>query len=229
MVATVTGTAVRVDATGGNTGSTNILVPATATMVAAFASWWDGTALTMADITLDSTSFTIHQNQGNDAGSPYKPGTMCATLPNPTTGASVSFAWDWSGASATPDEGGFIYLVFTSGGDTSGTRLTDSDFDHDIAAVNVSITLTTTTTDLVICHSQSYTGDNPNLPATLLWDNDLGNSEVVDVCHFDADATSETITNSSASYSSIVGISLKEGAGGGPTGSAPKLTLLGVG
>lgn len=217
MVATVTGTEVRVDASGSNSGSVNIAVPSGATMVAALWSHWDTTALTMSSLTLDSAAFTIHQNQVNDTGAPYKTGTGVATLPNPTTGASVSFAWDWSGTTAAPDEGGYIYLVFTSGGDTSASRLSDSAFDHDTASVNVSITLTSTTTDLIIAHSQDYSGTNPNLPATLLWDNDASNTEVVDVCYFNATSTSETVTNSNASYSSIVGISLKESSGSGIT------------
>ena len=205
----------RVDALAGS-GSTSVTVPTNAEAVVAFFSHFDAVAgAALATMTLGGVAMTdetdVLKNEQmavGDAGTnstgvgveylSWLPGTGTQTL-----------AWSWS-AGGNQDEGGAIYLVWLRNVNI-GTPFRDFALDSETASTAPSVSIACKSTDLVIGYVQNFSAFGNFTGATvdtLLYTNDLYNSENVNVATLVASNGALTFSNTSPNYSTLAAISI---------------------
>ena len=205
----------RVDALAGS-GSTSVTVPTDATAVVAFFSHYDAvTGAALATMTLGGVAMTdetdVLKNEQmavGDAGT-NSTGVGVEYLSwLPGTGTQT-FAWSWS-AGGNQDEGGAIYLIWLKNVN-HGTPFRDFALDSEIASTAPSVSIACKSTDLVIGYVQNFSAFGNFTGATvdtLLYTNDLYNSENVNMATLVATNGILTFSNTSPNYSTLVAISI---------------------
>lgn len=225
MAATVTGTPVEITwASGASPASQNITIPADATAVYVFWSYYatsDNSGV--SSITL-AGSAPSQSFEYSTAG--VRVSTGVAAWYNPTTGAGKALAVAWDNA---PEEGATTAVVFVKDGDTTAWRDADGIAGGD--ADPVTVTLTTVSGDLVIKHDQTAGATAPS--NTSGWTSILtgdNNAEAFRTATISASSTTQVCDSEDENFSTIVAISIPAGAGGGGgTTLGGRLSLLGVG
>lgn len=204
-----TGTASQVDASGGD-GSTTVTVPADATAAIAFWAHYDGdNGETLASLTLGGNAFATQAELGSGA-TVSETGTGVAVLTSLPGSGSQTLAWTWSAGGAR-SEGGGLLIVWVKDVDLA-SLVRDSDVNAQVGSGSIAITIDSASTDLVLAFSQSFTGTNPDGPATVFLNDWAVNSEVYDASEATPGATTTTLTCATSDYGSIAGISLRAAA-----------------
>lgn len=212
MPATLTGTPVAINwAAGASPAAQNIVIPSDATGV--YAKWaFDGVDANghgLASGTLNGNAPTRTFQIPTAAG--FYPATGVVFWYLPATGTrSLQLAW-----TIAPVEGPTCIVFFTKDGPSDGWR--DADADQDLDATAVSVTLTTIAGDLVVKFDQRF--DASENPPTLSagWTNAATGGNVDEGCrlsYITAAGTTQVCASENESYSSIMAISIPEGAGG---------------
>lgn len=209
MVASRTGTAVQIDASGATSGtSSSFTVPANCTLIIAQWHYWDSNSnVAMSSLSIDGDAFTLDVNVA-DTGNVAGRGT--ASLQNPSTGTQT-LAWNW-GSGGARAEGGKIILTFITG-NASVNPIRDTDSAGATSTTSVAATVDSETTDIIIASCQSFSsGGPPAIDGTVYINNASLNDEVYDASEVAGSATSTTVNMTGESSSSIVAVSIKESA-----------------
>lgn len=217
MAAVLTGTPVAVTwAAGIDPAGQSITIPADATAVYMFWTFFHGTAGSgLASATLNGNApdqtFEI-ANGGTDLTA-----TGVAVWYNPATGSqTLDPAWD-----IAPTEGPTTIVAFVKDGDTTAWR--DADAAQGTGGGAVAVTLTTVAGDLVLALDQKYGATAPTAMGGS-WTSAqtaTNNSESCRLSYITAAGTTEVCTSQAVDYSTMVAISIPAGASGPATLSAP--------
>ena len=190
-------------------GTSSISVPAGTTYVVAFWSGYDASKVTLSNMKLNGTAFTLHENY-TETGSEtsYAVGSM------PWASGSGNFNLTWL-MNYAPDEGSPIVVAFIKDAsttapytDSAGGAWTDNSTSHSVDVYSPS------SNHLVLGVVQSYQPtSNPSAAVddqSILFsiDNTLVNSEAVDFVQENTTDTPTTTITGTASYASIVAISI---------------------
>lgn len=210
MAAALTGTPTAVTwAAGINPAAQNISIPADATAVYMFWSYYVGSSAGLASATLASASpsqQTELQNSNRSCG-------VCAWY-SPATGTqSLDVAWD-----AAPSEGATCVVAFVKDGAIDTWR--DADVDNDQSTTAVTVTLTTVAGDLVIKFDSRYISI-PSL--TSGWTNgqtQSNNSQGSRLSYISAASTTQACASEDEDWSSVVAISI------GPAAAAAQSLVI---
>ena len=205
MAAVLTGTPVAVVwAAGADPAGQSITIPADATAVYMFWTFYHGTAgYGLASVTLAGASPS--QTFETPTAATDNTATGVAVWYNPPTGSqTLDPAWG-----AAPVEGPTTVVAFVKGGDTVAWR--DADAANENGATACTVTLTTESGDLVIKYDQRYdTGANvPALSAG--WTNGAtqdNNSEHSRLSYISATGTTQVCNSEDNAYSSVCAVSI---------------------
>lgn len=204
-----TGTASQVDGSAGD-GSISVTVPAAATGVVVFWTFYDPGSGGVNSLSLGGAGMTIQEQLQHSAGD--EPACGIATLLAPATG-SQTFAWTYDGGGAR-SEGGWFALTYVNDLN-SVTPFRDTALDQEDSSVAVSVTVTTQTTDLLLAFCQNFSGASAcafDVAATTYIDNAIVNSERYDVGEITTvGSPNTTFGMTNEEYSTLGGISLPAG------------------
>lgn len=202
MAATLTGTPTAVIwASGADPAGQSITIPADATAVYMFWSFWNatsGSGLSSATLAGNAPAQTQEKATNGD-----EPATGVAVWPNPAIGSqTLDVAWD-----ASPTEGPTTIVAYVKDGDTGAWR--DADSASNTLTTPTSVTLTTVSGDLVIKHDQKF-GNTP--PGTSVsWTSaqtQTNNNESARLSHIGATGANQVCDSENEDFSSIVAISI---------------------
>ncbi|MGH7525934.1 MAG: hypothetical protein ACREMX_04455 [Gemmatimonadales bacterium] len=203
MAASLTGTPTAITWAGGaDPAGQSITIPADATAVYMFWSFWNsgnGHGLLSATLGGNSPNQTAEiATAGGD-----KTATGVAAWYNPATGSqTLDPAWD-----ASPTEGSTCIVAYVKDGDTSAWR--DADAAHNTSSTAVTVTLTTVSGDLVLKHDQKFGGTVPSTSAG--WTSaqtQTNNQESARLSSISATGTTQVCDSEGEDFSSIVAISI---------------------
>ena len=197
---------VEIDASGADSGTQAITVPAAADLAVAHYHYWEGAETAGAPaFDINSVGFTSSAHVDSTAD---VVAVGSQRLANPATGAQT-FAWNWGGAGGARSEGGNIIVAFYEDSDTADPiRATDS--DRATGGNGVSATVTSVLSDEVMASCQRFTGGNPAIDGTTFVNNSTVNSEVYDASDVTAGASSTTVNMTNENYSSIIADSIRD-------------------
>lgn len=208
----------QVDASGAQSGSGPVTVPADAEGVVLLWCQYDGNSNSvLATATLGGASILagVGGQQGDGAQSSDTTGIgVFALAPLPGTG-SQTFAWAWSGTGGARSEGGAIFLVWIKGIDTADYAR-DFDVDSQVGGNAPQLTLDGIPTDLTVILYQKFNvlPDGP-MPAYILASATV-NSEGYIVAanganHIGNEGEAPSPLGADSDYSSMAAITIKRG------------------
>ena len=217
MAVALTGTPTAVVwAAGTDPAAQSVTIPADATAVYMFWSYWNNSS----GYGLHPTSTLLNGNAPDQtfetAGTTLLAATGVAVWYNPSTGSqSLDPTFD-----ASPTEGATTIVAYVKGGDT--TAWGDADGDHNSDATAVSVTLTTNSDDLVLKYDQRWDNSAPQDPpgTSANWTSrqtqSAINDENVRLSSADSPGASTTVCDSeNENYSSICAVAIPVAPAGG--------------
>ncbi len=192
----------------------SVTVPADATAVYYFGSFYSGNTVGLVSVTLGGVAadqIIDLDNTGSGAG--FMGAVFCAAWYNRGTGAKTLtpvFGDD-------PDTGPVGTVAYVKDGDTTAWR--DADTDHNSGSTAVTVTLTTVSGDLVLKYDRRGDATVPSLSSgwTAGQTQTDQNGESARLSYISASGTSQVCDSEDESFNAVVAISIPAASGGGGT------------